>query len=486
MQDIEFDFFEYEIDFDSFSDESFDLKKSIEEAIIIYESLVEEGIVLQGDFESEKWIWLMEERAARAHFNFERLQNMIKFQSHISEDFVLIVKCWILNLSRQFSIKHIRGIYANILVFLQITNYFKDSPDVVEERIRDLAEVSKTKRSKVTSWLFFLDFCEIEQLQKYKNLFISLKNSLSAETRVRELPRAIDVFKLANCIEKYFKEDLSKEELLFFLPVKLWWKITNIIPMRPIEFCNIKRDCINRDGNRFFLRLPRRKRNPNFEKKTLGVTDTLEIDKEMYELINNYINLTVGYGKTKTLISYPSIVFAAKKFKLTGRENKIYHEIFNWQALSTLVGRFYEDIVFKKYKLTVEKKVNLNDTRHITFTSLLLQGISPIEIARLGGHTTLKAQYHYQQNIGFYVDTEIYKLSKDGIKGLDFEDIVIREKINNMPVSPPVPLNECVEMDLGHCTDLSMPCEHSRHCVFCSKWWVEPMPINLRIFTTPK
>ncbi|HEF1852987.1 TPA: hypothetical protein R9Y23_001481, partial [Bacillus cereus] len=194
MQDIEFDFFEYEIDFDSFSDERFDLKKSIEEAIIIYESLVEEGIVLQGDFESEKWIWLMEERAARAHFNFERLQNMIKFQSHISEDFVLIVKCWILNLSRQFSIKHIRGIYANILVFLQITNYFKDSPDVVEERIRDLAEVSKTKRSKVTSWLFFLDFCEIEQLQKYKNLFISLKNSLSAETRVRELPRAIDVF----------------------------------------------------------------------------------------------------------------------------------------------------------------------------------------------------------------------------------------------------------------------------------------------------
>ncbi len=62
-----------------------------------------------------------------------------------------------------------------------------------------------------------------------------------------------------------------------------------------------------------FLRLPRRKRNPNFEKKTLGVTDTLEIDKEMYELINNYINLTVGYGKTKTLISYPSIVFVAKK-----------------------------------------------------------------------------------------------------------------------------------------------------------------------------
>ncbi|MEM5682498.1 hypothetical protein AAHB46_31575 [Bacillus paranthracis] len=48
MQDIEFDFFEYEIDFDSFSDERFDLKKSIEEAIIIYESLVEEGIVLQG------------------------------------------------------------------------------------------------------------------------------------------------------------------------------------------------------------------------------------------------------------------------------------------------------------------------------------------------------------------------------------------------------------------------------------------------------
>ncbi len=135
---------------------------------------------------------------------------------------------------------------------MQITNYFNNAPDEVEERIRDLAESSSSKRSKVTKWLYFLDFCGIEQLQKYKELFISLKNSLSPETGVRELPKAIDVFTLANCVEKYFKEDLSKEELLFFLPVKLWWKITNIIPMRPLEFCNIKRDCINHEENRFF------------------------------------------------------------------------------------------------------------------------------------------------------------------------------------------------------------------------------------------
>ncbi|MGN4644865.1 site-specific integrase [Bacillus cereus group sp. MYBK48-1] len=479
MQNAEFDFFDYEIDFDSFSDERFDLKESTEEAKTIYKSLVEEGVVLQGDFEGRYWIWLIEERAGRAHFDFGKLQDMIKFQSHISEDFVLIAKCWILNLSKQFSINYIRSIYTTLLELLQITNYFNDAPDEVEERIRDLAESSSSKRSKVTKWLYFLDFCEIEQLQKYKELFISLKNSLSPKTGVRELPKAIDVFTLANCVEKYFKEDLSKEELLFFLPVKLWWKITNIIPMRPLEFCNIKRDCINHEENRFFLRLPRKKRNPNLEKKRLGVSDTLEIDKEMYELIHDYIQITEGFGKTKTLVSYPSIVFAAKKLKLPGREKKLYNEIFNAGALLTLLERFYEDVVFKKYKLSVERKINLNDTRHITFTSLLLQGISPIEIARLGGHTTLEAQYHYQQNVGFYVNTEIYKLAKDGIKGLDFEDIVIREKISNMPISPPVPLNECVEMNLGYCTDLSMPCEHSTHCVFCSKWWVEPNGANI-------
>ncbi len=119
----------------------------------------------------------------------------------------------------------------------------------------------------------------------------------------------------------------------------------------------------------------------------------------MYELIHDYIQITEGFGKTKTLVSYPSIVFAAKKLKLPGREKKLYNEIFNAGALLTLLERFYEDVVFKKYKLSVERKINLNDTRHITFTSLLLQGISPIEIARLGGHTTLKAQYHYQQNV---------------------------------------------------------------------------------------
>ncbi|MGG0239841.1 site-specific integrase [Bacillus rhizoplanae] len=479
MEDIEFEFVDYEIDFESFSDERFDLKESTKEAKLIYEDLITKGIVLQGGFEESNWVWLKEEKATRAHFDFEELENTIRFQSHISKEFVLIVKCWIVYLSQQYSVTYVRVMYTNLLALFPITNYFTLSTDEVEENIRDLKEGSKSKRTKVSNWLNFIDFSEMEQLQTYKDLIISLKNTLSPNSGVRELPKAIDVFTFANCVEEYFKEDLSKEELLFFLPVKLWWKMTNIIPMRPIEFCNIKRDCINREENRFFLRLPRRKRNPNFDKKRLGVSDTLEIDKEMYELIHDYIQITEGFGKTKTLVSYPSIVFAAKKLKLPGRETKLYNEIFHTGALLTLLGRFYEDVVFKRYKLSVEKKINLNDTRHITFTSLLLQGISPVEIARLGGHTTLEAQYHYQQNIGFYVNTEIYKLSKDGIKGLDFEDIVIREKINNMPFSPPVPLNECVEMNLGYCTDLSMPCEHSTHCVFCSKWWVEPKRENI-------
>ena len=53
--------------------------------------------------------------------------------------------------------------------------------------------------------------------------------------------------------------------------------------------------------------------------------------------------------------------------------------------------------------------MNLGDTRHFAFTSLLLQGIAPPYIAIMGGHRCLSTLDNYTCSTSYYADSEIVK-----------------------------------------------------------------------------
>ena len=94
-------------------------------------------------------------------------------------------------------------------------------------------------------------------------------------------------------------------------------------------------------------------------------------------------------------------------------ENKYNPLVFNSENMNNLLKSFYTHIIENLYGCYVnnEDKLTLGDTRHLAFCSLYLQGMSPVEIAMLGGHTTLEMQDSYTNHVTYYIDDEIFRIN---------------------------------------------------------------------------
>lgn len=128
-------------------------------------------------------------------------------------------------------------------------------------------------------------------------------------------------------------------------------------------------------------------------------------------MIKEYVNLTEQYGYSKTLLSYR----AHKEISLTNRldysKTKRNPNIFTSHSFQRILNDFYDNIISSSpYNFTIralgedseheirrsrqngivfdfERRLRPNDTRHIAFLSLMIQGFHPVEIARLGDMT---------------------------------------------------------------------------------------------------
>ncbi|MGR5863458.1 hypothetical protein ACT7CY_29080 [Bacillus pacificus] len=89
---------EIELDIDVFSDEGFDLKRSVIEAKEIVEKLEKENRWLRGEFEDDHWVVsrLLYSESYNS-YNFSQFDSA-QFNHKLPKEFKTIVKCWIVNL----------------------------------------------------------------------------------------------------------------------------------------------------------------------------------------------------------------------------------------------------------------------------------------------------------------------------------------------------------------------------------------------------
>lgn len=188
--------------------------------------------------------------------------------------------------------------------------------------------------------------------------------------------------------------------------------------------------------------------------------------------------MTNTFGPSITLISDASI-----QFKKTYNHREYFKRRFRYNRLQLLLNDFYEEIVEKMYQVTYTHRIRLGDTRHFAFLNLMRQGYHPIEIARLGGHTSVSSQYHYQQHMEYWVDVEIIQLmqkfkfqqeiNKDDSSNSSshhnyLDDDFVREKV--------LKTNDTgfeMELETGYCTDQNVFCQVDK-CYFCDYWKISP------------
>ena len=471
-----------------------------------------------GNFEDSVWILQHDLSQIFTYIDFSKLEEL-KFKG-IDNDSILLIKCFIGEslIYNKYdednelycrSANHISSMYNRLVDFIDKSSFFnKYFLDTSKgSYLREFFDsLSDTAQYRVKIFLFDLfEYLEdkvsdefLETLSQYRKE-IDLLNINYQKSKARKLPRSGDFLLFSNYLDIFYKdESISKTLKLYFMPLLLWWKITSIIPMRPSEFCTkIIRNCLlNEDGN-YFLKIDRVKKKSNLNRKLLPILPMVKITKEIHDLIEDYILKTNEYGNSYTLISYRAIAGLREKmvntrswlyvnFAINSTRRKYDQDRFSIEILNTLIDRFYRDIINSYYKdIYIKEKIKLGDTRHLAFTSLMLQGLSPIEIAIIGGHRTLSAFDNYTCSVNSYVDIEVINIIKKNVKIESYGYGNLIDVFENMPKECPVPIENCVEAaiddeEVGYCTIIkNNPNSCYRDdCIDCPHWWCKPTQFN--------
>ncbi|MFJ6267665.1 site-specific integrase [Lysinibacillus xylanilyticus] len=494
------------IDLDELAEEKFSIVDSVRNAKEILNVLQEEDAIFNAEFEDDIWTFDRQLLKTFIVFDFSKIRDSVKFRDYLDSATVDLIKCWVANNLSNSNPETVSSRFRYLKKIIEMTHFFKATKaDEFIEYIRnyspsiqkcldhnnpfDLLEELKKERSglavvrdMISTSLNFLIFSDLQSFHVYYDPLLNIRNGLPSEVFARQLPSGKDVLKFDYCINRYFKSGINSPSRLYFCPILIWWKITNIIPMRISEFCNIKRKCISEKNGGYYITLPRHKKPVS--KRRIQVVDTLEISKDIFDLIDKYIKLTNKFGESKTLASfraYKMLYSILGYYKNGSGKNKINLNYFNRLNFASLLKRFYKEVVYEEYNKTVQREIKPNDTRHFAFCSLLMQGYSPIEIARLGGHTTVEAQYHYSNHTEFYIDFEVKKLidgymKKDGelrgaFEGQEVSYDDIEKKSLQFPNN-----NTRLPMDVGYCIDELQRCE-SEECMLCKNWWIHPVEL---------
>ncbi|WP_394548146.1 site-specific integrase [Priestia aryabhattai] len=468
---------EEKIDISSLSDEQFDLNISITKAKEIINEIGDRWC--GGSFDDDCWVISRLDYTSNTNsFDFNKFDSS-SFSNTLPREFKNMVKCWIIELINKYK-------KVAVYYFIDLVKAFNISKGFrVEEKenlIKYIEQSELTLRSKrgIINALFnFFDYTDLKISEVYVPSLLNLYNKLPNQQNIRILPPTQDIMSFSYYLEKDFKDLLEsplqqkeyEKEILSIYPLVIWWRLTNLIPIRPTEFCLIKRDCIHTIGKKHYIKLPRRKLNS----KRIQILDKILVDEEMHELIEYYQKITEKFGETETLISYRSLVFASSPTS-RGHTKKNLNQ-FSIQALDSLIRKFYK-VMLLKYQCDIQKEnyIKPNDTRHLAFVSLMMQGYSPVEIARLGGHQTISSQYHYSGHTEFWADYEVFKLmtkakhSQIGTNNL----ATIPREVKLKAYDDRTEFSK--KLKIGYCKDKEQRCE-SRQCYFCSHWGISPKEI---------
>lgn len=384
-----------------------------------------------------------------------------------------MVKAWLIYLLKKNTFRTVSNYYSHLAIFINASKGFRlDQVANVQEYLLNKNTLTpfKNEYSLVRHVVNFIEFSEIEVDEQYLLTLNEAIDIYKYESKHRVLPSSSSILKFSYYLEEYYNELISDSEsyntnLIKYYPIFLWWKITLVIPMRISEFSYMSRNCLIEENEKYFITFKRIKYPYNQE--------IIEINKETRNMIKHYMLLTNKY-KSKTLISYLAEINAKGKPYLYIKKNDI--DYYNTDNFLNLLKKFYNEIIEKKYSIYFqdEEKLSPNDTRHLSFISLMMQGYDPHLISKLGGHSTIEKQYEYSYHPEFWIDNQMYILKRK----LDYENLYLN-RMKNLDNSL---INNCLspgtsnfkgKLEIGYCSDDQQRCESLSTCILCSHWRID-------------
>ena len=446
-------------------------------------------------FKFESDIWLIPQsyhNNKRVRFDFKCLDKVVYPYSN-----ALLLKCFLASiLSDGFSECTAKGYYLVIKKFIVETSDFTTILEKNDDEIRFLCTMNGI--SYIYRIIDYLDFAINNRfMEEHKADFIKWKRKLSLIVQKdnnaqnsRTLPSNRDI-ELFQYYLHHFKENEKDTDLYnLFYPLIIWWELSIVIPIRPSEITYMmERNCIFESNNIYYIKIHRIKSNL-IKKYDIPVMKKICISRELYDLIDKYINLVSYDNKSETLFSikflkecFLNVKAKYKDFTFNIQTFTRYYDDytkFEGVDLYQLLDMFYDYYIGTRKNTSLKiERLRVGDTRHIAFSSLLLQGINPIDIAMIGGHTSLMSLDSYVNHVELYIDSEIYRYYNHIDWDTNTYNKNLKDIITHMPYNSPDNITEATpdEYGIGFCMDTSFQCEDDL-CFFCSKWWCRPTNDN--------
>lgn len=491
---------------------SINIDDMMSDSILLFQQYYDiKSTKLTNDFYENKWEFYELTANAVKVFDFNRFISAIQFNKNIDKkEFINVLKCWVIQqlsfLSPLVVHKKINILFSIIKLTNGLTTNFETLLELAKNnKVYSLNGNNGYYTKKVTSnyvstyILVLLDFqifygkkiIESETTNELRSILSHLK----IKNRSRVIPDLSDMLNFKDCIEEFYKDfslKKDKEILILYFPIILWWELCSIIPIRPAEFCLLKRNCLNNNK----ISIPRLKQHRKSEESRNEIKiDELIVPDHIHNLINEYIDITNNSKESQWLISYECF-FKFYPTKLRKKESFLAR--FDTKDLYLLLRLFYKNIVIKQYNLPVKRELKNGDLRHIAITSMMLQGYDRAAIEKFAGHINIDSQNPYTNHMHFWIDGEIQYLSnqfrfinnKDYIapEAMDTFNIIFDKTINEEIIKranlheKKQADNKYIELELGSCTEETMPCptlnSNLSSCYYCEHWQISSQELH--------
>lgn len=361
------------------------------------------GIIRSNSFSDNVWIGYYDLYETNIYFDFniDTSQEMIlSFKKYI------LIKLYL----KKNEVKTVKQAFEHIKDMLSKTNVF------------DIDTLSNFKKyvSNNQTLLYlsnckeFLQFCTFKDACEFYSKI--KKFSIQRNPRSREIPDYESILKY-DCLIRDFIDIGNIDLRIKYYPILIWWMLSTIIPLRPSEFVLLKRNCIYKAEDKCYIHIERVKSKADRKKHAIPIMTEFQIPETLFEFISDFIDCANEIDSSGYLVSDDFYI------KQLGRNYKRNKDKITLQKFNILFKKFEKEVVEGIYHYeivalgTVEKdnqieRIRLGDTRHLAFMNMLMQGLNPLYIQRIGGHYTLEEQLSYCNHLDTFTSAKTYVLSK--------------------------------------------------------------------------
>lgn len=369
----------------------------------MFVELKEKGIIRNNHFSDDVWVGYYD--LYETNINFD-------FNIDASEELVLSFKKYILI---KLCLKK-NSVHTVEIAYRYIKNMLNETKVFDIDTVSDFMQYVSKKQTVLylSDCKEFLQFCTLKDACKY---YTEIKNfTIRKNPRSREIPDYESILKY-DCLIRDFIDTGNIDLRIKYYPILIWWMISTIIPLRPSEFVLIKRNCIYKEKDKCYIHIERVKSRADRKKHDVPIMTEFQIPEALFGFINDFIDYANEIDGSGYLISDK---FYKKNLKRVTKDKK---DKITLQKFNILFKKFEKEVVEGIYHYeivalgAVEKdnqieRIRLGDTRHLAFMNMLMQGLNPLYIQRIGGHYTLEEQLSYCNHLDTFTSAKTYVLSK--------------------------------------------------------------------------